>query len=202
MMFFTEKVLLDIFRNYYASLINGKVMINLIPYVDTCKSQFSSIACIQSFTYISEVTTFLTLQLVVKMSLHCPRNVLPNNSKHFSITRVYILQAFTCVHVYHGHCTWSLIARLCDPIVRSSDLQLQTVFFKSFLLLLLLRPILNFTPGSQGITSPLGENLAPRGELCPLGVKFTPSFTPRGEHSLFFSRMEGRTENFTPGPRG
>jgi hypothetical protein len=28
---------------------------------------------------------------------------------------------------------------------------------------------------------------------------FTPSFTPRGEHSLLFRRMEGRTENFTPG---
>jgi hypothetical protein len=53
------------------------------------------------------------------------------------------------------------------------------------------RPILNFTPGPQGITSPLGVNLAPRGELCPLGVKFTPSFTPRGEHSLLFRRMEG-----------
>jgi hypothetical protein len=35
---------------------------------------------------------------------------------------------------------------------------------------------------------------------------FTPSFTPRGEHSLLFRRMEGQTENFTPGeifaPRG
>jgi hypothetical protein len=27
---------------------------------------------------------------------------------------------------------------------------------------------------------------------------FTPLFTPRGEHSLLFRRMEGRTENFTP----
>jgi hypothetical protein len=26
---------------------------------------------------------------------------------------------------------------------------------------------------------------------------FTPSFTPRGEHSLLFRRMEGRTENIT-----
>jgi hypothetical protein len=49
-----------------------------------------------------------------------------------------------------------------------------------------LRAILNFTP-------------APRGEICPLGVKFTPSFTPRGEHSLLFRRMEGQTgDNFTP----
>jgi hypothetical protein len=67
---------------------------------------------------------------------------------------------------------------------------------------LLQRAILNFTPGPQGITSPLGVNLVPRGELCPLGVKFTPSFTPsftpRGEHSLLFRRMEGGTENFTP----
>jgi hypothetical protein len=28
---------------------------------------------------------------------------------------------------------------------------------------------------------------------------FLPSFTPRGEHSLLFRRMEGQTENFTPG---
>jgi hypothetical protein len=48
------------------------------------------------------------------------------------------------------------------------------------------------------LTSPLGVNLAPRGEICPLGVKFTPSFTPRGKHSLLFRRIEGRTENFTP----
>jgi hypothetical protein len=27
---------------------------------------------------------------------------------------------------------------------------------------------------------------------------FTPSFTPSGEHSLLFRRMEVRTENFTP----
>jgi hypothetical protein len=44
----------------------------------------------------------------------------------------------------------------------------------------------------------LTSSLAPRGEICPLGVKFTPLFTPRGEHSLLFRRIEGRTENFTP----
>jgi hypothetical protein len=27
---------------------------------------------------------------------------------------------------------------------------------------------------------------------------FTLSVTPRGEHSLLFSRMEGQTDNFTP----
>jgi hypothetical protein len=68
-----------------------------------------------------------------------------------------------------------------------------------------LRAILNFTLGPQGITSPLGVNLAPRGEIFPLGGMFTPSFTPRGEHSLLFRRMEGQTEShpqrtkFTPG---
>jgi hypothetical protein len=31
------------------------------------------------------------------------------------------------------------------------------------------RPILNFTPGPQGITSPLGLSLAPRVELGPQG---------------------------------
>jgi hypothetical protein len=36
------------------------------------------------------------------------------------------------------------------------------------------------------LTSPLalGVNLAPRGEICPLGEKFTPFFTPRGEHFI------------------
>jgi hypothetical protein len=52
--------------------------------------------------------------------------------------------------------------------------------------------ILNFTLGTQGL------NLAPRVEICPLGGIFTLSFTPRGEQSLLFRRMEGRTENFTP----
>jgi hypothetical protein len=37
-------------------------------------------------------------------------------------------------------------------------------------------------------------NFAPRGVICPLGGLFTPSFTPRGEHSLLFKRMEGRTD--------
>jgi hypothetical protein len=61
----------------------------------------------------------------------------------------------------------------------------------------LLRAILNFTPGPQECTSPL-MNLTPRGEICPLGGMFTPSFTPRGEHTILFIRMEVRTENFTP----
>jgi hypothetical protein len=43
-------------------------------------------------------------------------------------------------------------------------------------------------------TSPL----APRGEVCPLGEMFTPSFTPRREHYLLFLRMEGWIENFIP----
>jgi hypothetical protein len=60
----------------------------------------------------------------------------------------------------------------------------------------------NATARGPFLTSPLGVNLAPGGEICPLGVKFTPSFTPRGEHPVLFRRMEGQTENFTPGPRG
>jgi hypothetical protein len=43
-----------------------------------------------------------------------------------------------------------------------------------------------------------GWTWPPGGDFCPLGVMFTPSFTPRGEHYLLFRRMEGRTENFTP----
>jgi hypothetical protein len=46
------------------------------------------------------------------------------------------------------------------------------------------RAILNFTPGQQRGTSLLGVNLAPRGEICPLGGMLTPTFTSRGEHSL------------------
>jgi hypothetical protein len=48
------------------------------------------------------------------------------------------------------------------------------------------------------LTSPLGVNLAHWGAICPLGGMSTPSFNPRGEHSLQFRRMEGQTENFTP----
>jgi hypothetical protein len=61
-----------------------------------------------------------------------------------------------------------------------------------------LTAILNFTPGPQGETSSLGVNLAHRGEICPLGVMFTPSFTPMGKQFVLFRRMEGRTKNFTP----
>jgi hypothetical protein len=66
------------------------------------------------------------------------------------------------------------------------------------------RAILNFTPGPQGRTLPLGVNLAPRGEICPLGGMFTLLYTLRGEHSLLFRRMEGEQrisppgDNFTP----
>jgi hypothetical protein len=54
----------------------------------------------------------------------------------------------------------------------------------------------------MGEVCPLGLNLAPREELCPLGEMFTPSFTPRGEHFLLFRRMEGRTENLISPPQG
>jgi hypothetical protein len=39
---------------------------------------------------------------------------------------------------------------------------------------------------------PPGVKLAATGVICPLGAMFTPSFTPRGEHSLLFRRMEGK----------
>jgi hypothetical protein len=60
---------------------------------------------------------------------------------------------------------------------------------------------------NDGIRGPfLTSTLAPRGKIGPLGLKFTPSFSPRGEHSLMFRRMEGQTEFHPPGdnftPRG
>jgi hypothetical protein len=36
----------------------------------------------------------------------------------------------------------------------------------------------------QGWSLPLGVNLAPRGELCPLGGMFTPSITPAAANAL------------------
>jgi hypothetical protein len=36
----------------------------------------------------------------------------------------------------------------------------------------------------------LTSTLATRGEICPLGGMFTTLFTPRGDHSLLFRRME------------
>jgi hypothetical protein len=48
------------------------------------------------------------------------------------------------------------------------------------------------------LTSPL----APRGEICPLGGKFTPLFTPRGEHSLqTVLKNGGANREFHPRPR-
>jgi hypothetical protein len=60
------------------------------------------------------------------------------------------------------------------------------------------RPVFNIMVCPLGWSLPLGVNLASRGELCPVGGIFTPSFTPSGEHSLLFKRMEGQTVNFTP----
>jgi hypothetical protein len=80
---------------------------------------------------------------------------------------------------------------------RSSRSIANKVSYGSNVFLLALGRIYNrFMGNYRGpfLTSPL----APRGEICPLGVKFTPSFTPRGVHSLLFRRMEGWTENFTP----
>jgi hypothetical protein len=67
-----------------------------------------------------------------------------------------------------------------------------------------LRGILNFTPGPQGRTSPLGVSLVPTGETCPQGGMFTPLFTQgvntldcleewRNEH-----RNSPLGDNFTP----
>jgi hypothetical protein len=50
-----------------------------------------------------------------------------------------------------------------------------------------------------------GRTFSPRGEICPLGLKLSPLFTTRGEHSLLFKnwRGEGITsslgDKFTPG---
>jgi hypothetical protein len=52
-----------------------------------------------------------------------------------------------------------------------------------------------FPPGVK--FSP-GVNLAPRGELCALGLMFTPSFTSRGEHTLLFRRIKVEKKIFTP----
>jgi hypothetical protein len=46
------------------------------------------------------------------------------------------------------------------------------------------------------LTSPLGVNLAPRGEVCPLRGMITLR-SPPGVN-LLFRRTEGQTENFTP----
>jgi hypothetical protein len=58
-------------------------------------------------------------------------------------------------------------------------------------------PRVNFSPRG-GWTLPPGVNFAPWGELCPLGGLFTPSFTPRGAHSLMVRRTKGRTEGLHP----
>jgi hypothetical protein len=49
----------------------------------------------------------------------------------------------------------------------------------------------------QFLTSPL----APRGNICSLGGMFTASFTPRGEQSLLFTRMEFTPQGITS-PQG
>jgi hypothetical protein len=53
--------------------------------------------------------------------------------------------------------------------------------------------ILGLLVKKQNFTPP-----GPRGEICPLGGMFYPSFTTWGEHFLLLRRMEGGTENFTP----
>jgi hypothetical protein len=45
---------------------------------------------------------------------------------------------------------------------------------------------------------PPGVKFAPRGELCPLGGMFTPSFAPRGEHTPLFRRMGGGKQRISP----
>jgi hypothetical protein len=68
----------------------------------------------------------------------------------------------------------------------------------------LLRAILNFTPGPQGITSPLAVNLAPRGEIWPLG-ECSPLCSPPGVNTLYCleewrgkHRISPPWDNFTP----
>jgi hypothetical protein len=60
----------------------------------------------------------------------------------------------------------------------------------------LARTIRNFFSCKQ---RPVFNNMVcPQGvNFSPLGGMFAPLFTPRGEPSLLFRRMEGQTENFT-----
>jgi hypothetical protein len=65
-----------------------------------------------------------------------------------------------------------MLLRLADEFGVAVLLTNQAIDFFSFLPADLheqqkLRAILNFTPGPQGISSPVGVNLAPRGEVYP-----------------------------------
>jgi hypothetical protein len=69
-----------------------------------------------------------------------------------------------------------------------------------------LRAILNFTPGPQERTPPLGVNFAPRGEILPQGGMFSPLFTP-GVNTLYvLEEWRGKQWISPPGgnftPRG
>jgi hypothetical protein len=62
------------------------------------------------------------------------------------------------------------------------------------------RKVCGFVSRGPFLTSPL----APRGEICPVRVKFTPPFTPRGEHAYCLAEWRGKQrisppgDNFTP----
>jgi hypothetical protein len=62
----------------------------------------------------------------------------------------------------------------------------------------ILQSIYNFQAalnhGSQFLTT----WFAPRGERCPLGGMFTPSFTPRGEHCTVYLEEGGVKQRISP----
>jgi hypothetical protein len=69
-----------------------------------------------------------------------------------------------------------------------------------------LMPVFNNMVCPQGWNFPLGGNIAPRGELCPLGRIFTPSFPPWVDTLYCLEEWRGEQRSSPPGdnftPRG
>jgi hypothetical protein len=87
----------------------------------------------------------------------------------------------------HGQSALRLLRQL--PVARQAVLE----FFSRFRAFICTKQRQVFN-----ISLPLGVKYVPTSEVCPptgeLRGMSTPSFTPRGEHYVLFSRIEGQTE--------
>jgi hypothetical protein len=137
-------------------------------------------------------------------------------------TQSFFLQFFSTKKFFlfyatHRHCSRSAVRRQTKtklaPNLNHSDDEKTFCFAFPFPILESLRnsfsfrgqrPVFNNMVCPQVWSLSLGVKFAPRGELGPQGWTLFPRGSvhpydhPRGDHSLLFRRMEGRTDNFTP----
>jgi hypothetical protein len=144
-------------------------------------------------TKYTNIFHYMALQNVPKLGILAWKNTPLHSSKEYSVYPQGWTKGLTFTPRGQSSSPGARFARKVQSLPPGGELMLKK-----------LRAILNFTPGPQGWTLPLGVNLAPRGEIWPLRGMFTPSFTPGVTNLYCLEEWRGKQRISPPAdnPRG